>query len=138
MLSAFDVAQLLGFFQLFAQIGKPPPICRLGLLVEHLARISETADMDPRLFEILIAVRQVLRRSSGFIIAALACDSSRQIEHMKFGARMAQEMGEVPESFGVLQAKGFSIVADGPVLALFAENTRVDGGNGRPGVAGTR
>ena len=31
-------------------------------------------------------------------------------------------MGEIAESLGVFQAKGFRAVADGPVLALFAED----------------
>jgi hypothetical protein len=38
---------------------------------------------------------------TGFGIVALACDSSRQIEHAKFVAGMAQQMREVPESFSV-------------------------------------
>jgi hypothetical protein len=38
---------------------------------------------------------------TGFGIVTLACDSSRQIEHMEFNARMAQQMREVPESFSV-------------------------------------
>jgi hypothetical protein len=69
------------------------------LFVEHLARITETADMDPRLFEILIAARQALRVLTGFVIIAPACDSACQIKRVEFGARMAQEMGEVPERF---------------------------------------
>jgi hypothetical protein len=60
------------------------------LFVEHLARITQTADMDPRLFEILIPARQALLGLTGFVTIALAGDSSRQIEHMKFGPVMAQ------------------------------------------------
>src|SRR5260370_6882145 len=36
---------------------------------------------------------------------------------------MTQQMSEVPESLGVLQTKGVPTVADGPVLALFAEDS---------------
>jgi len=38
---------------------------------------------------------------TGFGIVALACDSSRQIEHVKFVLGMAQQTREVPESFSV-------------------------------------
>ena len=92
-----------GFFQFFAQIRKPPPVGGLGLLVEHLACVTQTADVDPRLFEILSPVRQAVRGLTGFVILALACDSTRQIEHVKFGRGMTQQMSEVPESFRVLQ-----------------------------------
>ena len=77
----------LGFFQFFAQLGKPAPVSGLGLLVEHLARVTQTADMDARLFEILIPPRQAACGLTGFVILALACDSTRQIEHMEFDRR---------------------------------------------------
>jgi hypothetical protein len=54
------------------------------LLVEHLARITQTAGMDPRFFEILGSARQTLLGLTVRVIVALACDSSRQIEHMEF------------------------------------------------------
>jgi hypothetical protein len=69
------------------------------LLVEHLARVTQTPDMDPRLFEILRPVRQAARGLTGFVIIALACDSTCQIKHMEFDRRMTQQMGEVPEPF---------------------------------------
>ena len=102
LLSTLDVSRLLGFFQSFAPLRKPPPVCDLGLLVEHLARITQTADMDSRLFEILIPARQAACGLTGFVIIALPRDSSREIEHVKFDPRMTQQMGEVPEAFGVL------------------------------------
>jgi hypothetical protein len=71
------------------------------LLVEHLARITQTADMNACLFEILIPARQTLSLP-GFVILTVASDSTRQIEHMKFGARMAQQMGYVSEPSSVL------------------------------------
>lgn len=71
------------------------------MLVEHLARITQAADVDARLFEILIPARQPLGRA-GFVILTVARDSTRQIEHMKFGAGMAQQMGYVSEPPGVL------------------------------------
>jgi hypothetical protein len=90
LLSTLDVSLLLGFFQFFTQIGQPPSISGLSLLIEHLARITQTTDMYPRLFEFLIPARQALLRLTGFVIIALARDSTRQIEHVKFGPRMAQ------------------------------------------------
>ena len=36
------------------------------------------------------------------VVVALACDSSRQIEHMEFDRGMTQQVGEVPEPFRVL------------------------------------
>src|SRR5260370_39637960 len=62
LLGVLDVSRFLGFFQFFAQIGKPVPISRLGLIVEHLARVTETADVDSRLLQIVIATRQSLPR----------------------------------------------------------------------------
>ncbi|MFZ0678870.1 hypothetical protein [Candidatus Binatus sp.] len=67
------------------------------MLVEHLACVSQVADMDARLFEILFPARQ-----ARFVILALVADSSRKIEHVKFGRGMTQQMSEVPESFTVL------------------------------------
>ena len=57
-----------------------------------------------------------------FVLVALARDSSRQIEHVEFGRRMTDQVGDVTESLAVLQTKGFSVAADGPILAVFAEN----------------
>ena len=124
-------------FQLFAQIGKPPPVRNLGLLVEHLARITQTADMDPGLFEILIPARQALRGLTGFFVIALAPDSSRQIEHVEFNPRMTQQMGDVQKSLRVLQPKRFSVVTDGPVLALSAEDSLSRRMDARPRITGT-
>src|SRR6266851_4874275 len=84
LLGTLDLSQLLGFVQLFAQVGKPPPVGDLGLLVEHLARITQTADMDPRSFEILGSARQTLLGLTVRVIVALACDTSRQIKDMEF------------------------------------------------------
>ena len=60
LLRALDVSQFLGFFQFFAQLRKPASVRDLGLLVEHLARVAQAADMDPCLFEILVPVRQAV------------------------------------------------------------------------------
>src|SRR5712692_7124353 len=78
--------------------------------------------MDARLFEILFSARQAVHRLTGFVFLTLAGHSPHQIEHVEFGRRMTQQMGEVPESLRVLQAKGLPAVADGPKLALFAED----------------
>jgi hypothetical protein len=45
------------------------------LLVEDLARITQTADMDACLFEILIPARQTLS-PAGFVILTVARDST--------------------------------------------------------------
>jgi hypothetical protein len=121
LLGALDVAQLLGFFQFLTQLRKPVPVRGLGLIVEHLAGITQTADMDPRPFEILIPARQAMSRVTGFVLA-LAADSTRQVKHVEFSSRMAQQMGEIGKPLGVLEAKGFPSVPNGPVLALFPEN----------------
>src|SRR5208282_587084 len=102
LLCALDVSPLLGFFQFFAQLGKSAPVGDLGCVVEHLARVTQTADTDPRVFEILIPARQAVCGLPGFIIIALARDSSRQIENVEFGRGMTQQMGEVSEPLSVL------------------------------------
>ena len=102
LLGALDLSELLRLFQFFSQLRKPLPVGDLGLLVEHLARVTQTSDMDPSLFEILIPARQTMRGLTGFVIIVLACDSSRQIEHVKFGRGMTQQMGEVAEPLSVL------------------------------------
>jgi hypothetical protein len=78
--------------------------------------------MDPRLFEIPIPPRQAVPRLTGFVLLAMARNSTHQVEHVEFGRWMTQQVANVPESLGVFQTKGFSAVADGPILALFAEN----------------
>ncbi len=105
------------------QFGQPAPVRDLRLIVKHLARVTQAAEMDAGLFEILLSARQAVRRSDGFVIVVLACNSADQIEHVEFGRGMTQQMGEVAESLGVLQREGFPAVADGPVLALFAEDS---------------
>src|ERR1700722_16841481 len=64
--------------------------------------LAQPADMDPRLFEILIPTWQAVRGLTGFIMIALARDPSCQIEHVEFDPGVTQEMGEVPEPFRVL------------------------------------
>jgi hypothetical protein len=92
------------------------------LVVEHLARITQTADVDPRLFEILSPARQAVCGLTGFVIIALACDSTRQIEHVEFHRGMTQQMGKVPEPLTVFQTRRFPAIACGPVLAFFSED----------------
>ncbi len=104
------------------QLGEPAPVGDLGLLVEHLARVTQTADMNSRLSELLISARQAVRRLTCLVLLALACNPTSEIEHVEFGRWMTQQVANVPESLGVLKTKGFSAVADGPILALFAEN----------------
>ena len=84
------------------QLGKPPSVGELGLLVEHLARVAQIADMDPSLFEVLFPARQAVHGLIGFIVIALACNSSCQIQHVEFGRGMTQQMGEVAEALSVL------------------------------------
>jgi hypothetical protein len=62
---------------------------------------SVLSDKDPRLLETLLPEEQALLGLTSFIIIALACDSTRQIEHVKFDAGMAQQMGDLPEPFTV-------------------------------------
>jgi hypothetical protein len=92
------------------------------LLVEHLARVTQTADVDAHLFQILIAAWQVGCGRTGFVIVAPACDSARQIEHMEFDRGMTQQMGEVGESPSVFEPNGAIAVTNRPILTLFAEN----------------
>jgi hypothetical protein len=72
LLRALDVSQLLGLFQFFPQLGESASVRDLGLLVEHLARVTQTRDMDPGLFEILFPARQAMCGLTRFIIIALA------------------------------------------------------------------
>jgi hypothetical protein len=59
------------------------------LVVEHLARITQIADVDAGLFEILTPARQAVCGLTSFVVTALACDSTGQIEHMEFGRGVA-------------------------------------------------
>jgi hypothetical protein len=72
------------------------------LVVEHLARITQVADLDAGLFEILRPARQAVCGLTGVVVIAMACDSTRQIEHVELGRGVPQQMGKVPESLGVL------------------------------------
>jgi hypothetical protein len=58
--------------------------------------------MHPGLFELLSPPRQALPRPTGFILLALARSFPEQIEHVEFDRWMAQQMGEIHESSGVL------------------------------------
>ncbi|MFZ2060724.1 MAG: hypothetical protein WAU82_06915 [Candidatus Binatus sp.] len=66
------------------------------MLVEHLARITQTADMNACLFEILVSARQAPLGLIDSVIIALAGNATGQIKHVKFDPGMAQQMREVP------------------------------------------
>ncbi|MGA8570435.1 MAG: hypothetical protein WB580_21790 [Candidatus Binataceae bacterium] len=70
------------------------------MLVEHLARITQIGDMDPRLFELFSSARQPWSRLTGFVLLAMGGNSTHQIEHVEFDAGMTQQMGEIPETLG--------------------------------------
>jgi hypothetical protein len=91
------------------------------LLVEHLARITQTAYLDSRLFEILSLAGQALGGQTGLVILT-ACKSTRQIEHVEFNPRMTEQMGDIGEPLGVFEPKGAIAVTNRPILTLFAEN----------------
>jgi len=76
LLSARDVAKRLGVFKFLAQLGKPAPISSLGVIIEHLARIAESGDLDPGLLEIFFTPRQTLRRLAVFVLVMPARNSS--------------------------------------------------------------
>src|SRR6202022_59060 len=78
LLGALNVPKFLGFFQFLPQLRESASIRGLGPLIEHLARIIQTADVDPRLFEILSPMWQAAWGLTGFVIIALACDSPCQ------------------------------------------------------------
>ena len=61
------------------------------------------------------------------VVLALAPNSPEQIEHVELDGRMAQQMDDVAKSLGVLQTERVPAVADGPVLALFAEDSLLRG-----------
>jgi hypothetical protein len=43
-----------------------------------------------------------VRRLTGFVLLPLACNSTREVEHVEFDPRMTQQMGEVSKSLCVL------------------------------------
>jgi hypothetical protein len=57
MFGALDVSKFLGFFEFSTQLGEPAPVCDLGLLVEHFARVAQGSDMDASLFEVFSSAR---------------------------------------------------------------------------------
>jgi hypothetical protein len=74
------------------------------------------------------------------VVLALARNSTEQIEYVEFNRRMTQQMGKVAESLRILQTKSVPAVADGPVLALPAEDplSRETGARPRVGTSGAR
>src|SRR5580700_6587377 len=70
------------------------------------------------------------------VVLALARNPAEQIEHVELDGRMTQEMDDVAESLGILQTKGVPAVADGPVLALFAEDSFLHRTEARPCIGG--
>ncbi len=122
-LRARNVSVLLCEFQFLSQLGEPAPIGNLGLIVEHLARVAESGDMDAGLLEVLITARQTLRRLAAFIFVVTAGDSSDEIEHVELHRGIPQQMGDISESASVLQTKRFPGVANGPILGFFPEDS---------------
>jgi len=104
--------------------------------IEHLARIAEATDLDPRLREIFITPRQTLRRLAVFLLVMPACNSSNQIEYVEFDRRMPEQMREIPKSPRILQTKFVTAQADGPILAFLPEDSFLRGTNPRYRVAG--
>src|SRR5690349_20639615 len=98
MLGVLDVSKFLGFFEFFTQLGEPASKRGLGLIVEHLTRVTQPGDLDPCRFEILATPRQSLDRLTAFVLFALACNSTEQIENVEFCVRMTQQMSDIPES----------------------------------------
>jgi hypothetical protein len=72
------------------------------LIVEHLTRVTQTADMDPGAFEVFGPARRTTRQLIGFVLLALACNATHQIEDVEFGRGMTQQMGDISESLTVL------------------------------------
>jgi len=58
------------------------------LLVEHLARITQAGGMNAGLFEILVPTREATAQRFGFIVLALARNSTYQIEHAELRPRI--------------------------------------------------
>jgi hypothetical protein len=72
-------------------------------------------------------MRQAVRGLTDFVVIAPTRDSTCQIKHMEFDPWMTQQMGEVPDSPGVLQTKNFPAVAYSPILARFAKHPLLGG-----------
>ena len=123
-LSARYICLRFRLVQFFAQFGQPPPILDLGLIVEHLARVAQSGDMDSCLLERFISPLQAAVGRTRVVVLASARNPTKEIEHMKFNPRMPQQMRQVSEAFGIPQTKCFSAVTNSPVLALFAKNSR--------------
>jgi hypothetical protein len=136
LLGGLDFFELLGFLQLFAQLGEPASVSDLGLLVEHFACVAQARNMNPCLFEILISSRQTMHRLTGFVPLALGCNSSVQVEHVEFCVRMTQQMSDVPESPRVFKMNLVSAESRSPVPAPFAEDPFLRRTEARSRVAG--
>src|SRR5580658_876003 len=102
LLGAIDVAGCLGLFQFYAQLQEPTPVSYFGVLIEHLARVTQTRDLNARLVEVVIHPRQAMRGAIRLARVALARAPPSQIEDVEFGRGMTQQMGEVFEPLGVL------------------------------------
>jgi hypothetical protein len=76
LLGALYPSEFLRFPQFVSKLGELASVRGLGLLVQHLAGVTQAADLDSRLFEILISARQALRGLTRFDIIATARDSA--------------------------------------------------------------
>jgi hypothetical protein len=97
------------------------------LIVEHFARIAQSTETEASLFESFIAAWQAARFLIAFVLIALARKSADKVQHVKLDRRMAEKMGEVPESLTVLEAKPAPVATYSPELTLFAEQPALHG-----------
>src|SRR5258705_7431180 len=87
--------------------------------------------MYSRAFKFFRALRVSAIGPMGLLFGVVASSrSADQVERVEFRPWMAEQLGEVRQSFAVLQAKGFPAVPDRPVLPLFAKNSLLNGKDG--------
>src|SRR5215472_2397391 len=117
---AVDLSECFRIRLLIAKLGKPASIGCLGLVVQHLSRITEISEVDTDILEL----RGLHRRISRY--AGVLCLAS-ELDCMKLGVRLAQKPRYIGESLDIYQADRFLLVGKCPEFSVAAKNRRIRG-----------
>ena len=92
------MVELLRLLELFAQFGQAQAVGGARLLVEHLTGVTQVADVNPGLARSSSRVRQSIAAAW---TASELDRALNQVQNVELDAGMAEQAGNVRESFAV-------------------------------------
>lgn len=115
-LGSAHIVVALRIFQLLAKIGSSATVLSLGPCIQQRTAITETRDD--------LALLKPNCCASGNRVTTTCLDCGSEVECQKLLSGIAQEMGDVVESFGVLQAYHLPAIRQIPIVGLPTEYGR--------------